>query len=361
MNYKERRKRLLEESGADAVLLLNIEGSSRASLIYYTGFTGTFAALLLTRNEEIFITDPRYTEQAKQQTGMQITEYRANKFFHEFLAEVINDKRPRRIAIEKEKITVEFMEKLSDKLSGNIEFVKVDGVIRKHRMVKDEGEVEKIKKAIEIAEKAFLDMLDFIKAGKSEKEVAAYLEYRMKVHGAERVGFETILASGSRSALPHGVASDKLIEEGDIIVVDFGCVYEGYHSDLTRMVAIGKPGREVRSVHKIVFEAQAKAIKDAKPGMTGKEIDAIARKYIESKGYKKEFGHGLGHGVGLEIHESPRVSTMGKEEIIEGTVFTIEPGIYLEGRFGVRIEDDVIMRKDGVEVLSTLDREIYVI
>ena len=228
-------------------------------------------------------------------------------------------------------------------------------------MVKDETEVKKLKKAIQIAEKAFLDMLDFIKEGKTEKEIAAYLEYRMKVYGAERAGFETILASGPRSALPHGIASDKVIEDGDIIVVDFGCVYEGYHSDLTRMVAIGEPGHEVRKVHDIVFNAQIKAIKEAKPGMTGKEIDAIARTYIESKGYKKEFGHGLGHGVGLEIHESPRISPMGKEEIVKGVVFTIEPGIYLEGQFGIRIEDDVIMRKDGVEVLSTLDRKIYMV
>ena len=360
MSYKERRKRLFEESEADAILLVNIEGSSKPSLIYYTGFTGTFATLLLTKDEEIFITDPRYTEQAKKQTGMEVLEYRPNKLFHEFLAEIINDKKLKKIAIEKERITVDFLEKLSGKIE-NVEFVKVDDVIKKHRMIKDEEEVEKIKKAIEIAEKAFLDMLDFIKAGKTEKEVAAYLEYRMKVHGAERIGFETILASGARAALPHGIASDKVIEEGDIIVVDFGCVYEGYHSDLTRMVAIGEPGHEVRRVHDIVFEAQAKAIKGAKLGMTGKEIDSIARQHIESKGYKKEFGHGLGHGVGLEIHEAPRVSPMGKEEIVEGVVFTIEPGIYLEGQFGIRIEDDVIMRKDGVEVLSTLDRGIYMV
>ncbi|MCD6449409.1 MAG: aminopeptidase P family protein [Thermotogaceae bacterium] len=360
MNYKERRERLLEESEAEAVLLVNIEGSSKPSIIYYTGFSGTFAALLLTKDEEIFITDPRYTEQAKKQTGMKVLEFRGNKFFHEFLADIINDKRLKKIAIEKERISVDFFEKLSEKL-GNVEFGKVDGIIKKHRMVKDETEVKKLKKAIQIAEKAFLDMLDFIKEGKTEKEIAAYLEYRMKVYGAERAGFETILASGPRSALPHGIASDKVIEDGDIIVVDFGCVYEGYHSDLTRMVAIGEPGHEVRKVHDIVFNAQIKAIKEAKPGMTGKEIDAIARTYIESKGYKKEFGHGLGHGVGLEIHESPRISPMGKEEIVKGVVFTIEPGIYLEGQFGIRIEDDVIMRKDGVEVLSTLDRKIYMV
>ncbi len=356
--YEKRRKELFEKAESDCVVLINIEGSSRPSLLYFTGFSGTFATLVLSKKGEWIVTDPRYTEQAKEQTGMEVIEYRGGKKFTEFLSDFLRDLDCEKIGIEKGRVSLSLFEEISRSVEASFE--SVDEIVRKMRMVKDEGEIEKIRKAVEIAERAFMDMLDFIKAGKTEREVAAYLEYRMKSHGAEKASFDTIIASGERAALPHGVASDKVIKEGDIIVVDFGCVYDGYVSDITRMVSIGEPKEEHVKIHEIVVKAQDRAIENAKPGMKGSEIDALARDYIESMGYGREFGHGLGHGIGIEVHEGPRISRMSEDVIEEGMVFTVEPGIYLEGRFGVRVEEDVVMRESGVEVLTKLDRGIFV-
>ncbi len=355
--HRDRRENLLKESGADCVVLVNIEGSSRPSLIYYTGFTGTFATLVISKIGEWLITDSRYTEQAAKQTKMSIVKYGASKNFYEFLRDFIKEKKCNFIGVEKERLSV----KVFESIFNGFEIVEVDQIIRNQRMIKSKQEIEKIEKAIDIAQKAFLEMMNFIKAGRTEREVAAYLEYKMKSLGAEGPSFDTIIASGYRSAMPHGVASNKVIEEGDLIVVDFGCIYDGYVSDITRVVSVGEPTDEMRKVHSIVLNAQREAIENAKNGMRGDEIDNFARRYIERAGYGDKFGHGLGHGIGLEVHEAPRVSKLSKDIIKRGMVFTIEPGIYLEGKFGVRIEDDVVMEKDRVRVLTSLDRDIFVI
>lgn len=355
--HRDRRENLLKESGADCVVLVNIEGSSRPSLIYYTGFTGTFATLVISKIGEWLITDSRYTEQAAKQTKMSIVKYGASKNFYEFLRDFIKEKKCNFIGVEKERLSV----KVFESIFNGFEIVEVDQIIRNQRMIKSKQEIEKIEKAIDIAQKAFLEMMNFIKAGRTEREVAAYLEYKMKSLGAEGPSFDTIIASGYRSAMPHGVASNKVIEEGDLIVVDFGCIYDGYVSDITRVVSVGEPTDEMRKVHSIVLNAQREAIENAKNGMRGDEIDNFARRYIERAGYGDKFGHGLGHGIGLEVHEAPRVSKLSKDIIKKGMVFTIEPGIYLEGKFGVRIEDDVVMEKDRVRVLTSLDRDIFVI
>ena len=355
--HRDRRENLLKESGADCVVLVNIEGSSRPSLIYYTGFTGTFATLVISKIGEWLITDSRYTEQAAKQTKMSIVKYGASKNFYEFLRDFIKEKKCNFIGVEKERLSV----KVFESIFNGFEIVEVDQIIRNQRMIKSKQEIEKIEKAIDIAQKAFLEMMNFIKAGRTEREVAAYLEYKMKSLGAEGPSFDTIIASGYRSAMPHGVASNKVIEEGDLIVVDFGCIYDGYVSDITRVVSVGEPTDEMRKVHSIVLNAQREAIENAKNGMRGDEIDNFARRYIERARYGDKFGHGLGHGIGLEVHEAPRVSKLSKDIIKKGMVFTIEPGIYLEGKFGVRIEDDVVMEKDRVRVLTSLDRDIFVI
>ncbi len=358
--HRDRRRKLLGDSGADCVLLVNIEGSSRPSLIYYTGFTGTFATLLLMEKEEWLITDPRYTEQASKQTDVEVIEYRAKEKFTEFLSNFVIEKKCEKIGIEKSRISLSFFEEFSKNLKG-VEFVSVDKIVRSHRMVKEPEELERIKKAIEIAQNAFLETLNYVKPGMTEKEVAAYLEYKMKSLGADGVAFESIIASGPRSALPHGIASSRKIEPGDIIVFDFGAVYEGYVSDITRMVSMGTPKEEVLRVHEVVRKAQDLAVERAKPGMKGREIDLIAREYLENVGYEKEFGHGLGHGIGLEVHEYPSISRFGEDDVSPGMVFTIEPGVYIEGAFGIRLEEDVVMRENGVEVLTSLDREIFVL
>ena len=289
---------------------------------------------------------------------MEIVEYRAQKKFFDFLAEFLSDRGCKRIGIEKTRLSVFNFEELLKRL--NVEFVGIDEIVVSHRRIKSSEEVDKIKKAIDIAQKAFLDTLDVLKAGMTEKEIAAYLEYRMKVLGGD-VAFETIVASGKRSAMPHGAASSKVIEEGDVIVFDFGAVYEGYHSDITRMVVLKDASDEYMKIHELVLRAQDEVFKRAKPGMKGKEIDSLARDVIKDAGFEKNFGHGLGHGIGLEIHEKPRVSPLSDEEITPGMVFTVEPGIYFEGKFGVRVEEDVVMRDDGVEVLTSLDRTPFIV
>ncbi len=358
--YRTRRERLLEESGADCVVLINIEGSSRPSLTYYTGFTGTFATLILSRRGEWLVTDPRYTEQARDQTGMEILEYRAEKRFPEFLADLVSDRGCKRLGLEKSRLSLSFFEDFSKNLK-DVEFVSVDEVIRSHRMVKEPWEVERIRKAVEIAQKTFLETLDFLKVGMSEREVASYMEYRMKTLGAESPAFETIVASGSRSALPHGIASSKILEEGDVIVFDFGAVYEGYVSDITRMVSLGTPSERVLEVHEAVKRAQDLVFEKVRPGMRGREIDSIAREYLDDMGYGEKFGHGLGHGIGLEVHEYPSINRLGEKIVEPGMVFTVEPGVYIEGEFGVRIEEDVLMTEDGLEILTDLDRDIFVL
>ena len=221
------------------------------------------------------------------------------------------------------------------------------------RMLKDEDEIALIQRAAEIADAAFAHILGFLKPGLTEKEVALELEIFMRKQGASGPSFETIVASGWRSSLPHGVASDKVLESGDFVKMDFGAMYDGYCSDLTRTVVLGQPSERQREIYTIVLEAQKLAIDAAKAGMTGAELDKIARDHITSHGYGETFGHSLGHGIGLEIHEGPRIGATGSDLLKPGMVITIEPGIYLSKWGGVRIEDDVLLLPDGQKRVLT--------
>ncbi|MGM0509191.1 MAG: M24 family metallopeptidase, partial [Fusobacteriota bacterium] len=214
---------------------------------------------------------------------------------------------------------------------------------------------------IRITDIAFEEITSKIKVGMKENEVAAQLEYIMKKNGATDKSFETIVASGHRSAMPHGVATDKIIGKNEFVKMDYGCYYNGYVSDMTRTVFIGEPTEKHKEIYNTVLEAQKLAISKVKAGMKAKELDKIARDYITSKGYEDNFGHGLGHGIGLEIHESPGISQKGEVELKENMVITIEPGIYIEGFGGVRIEDDVVVKKDGCEVLNKSPKDELII
>jgi Xaa-Pro aminopeptidase len=203
--------------------------------------------------------------------------------------------------------------------------------------------------------------LQEIRPGMTEKEVALRLEVIMREHGATSSSFDTIVASGWRSALPHGVASDKVIEKGDLVTLDFGAYYQGYASDITRTVMMGKPTAKQKEIYQIVLEANKKAIAGVQPGKTGKEVDAIARNYIKEHGYGEYFGHSTGHGLGMEVHEKPLVSTRGEEALVPGMVITIEPGIYIPDLGGVRIEDDLIVTESGYENITNVSKEIIMI
>jgi len=224
--------------------------------------------------------------------------------------------------------------------------------------VKDERELECLWQAHKIADAAFEQLLKELKAGMTEKELAARLEYYMRSLGSDGVSFDTIVASGHRSALPHGAPTDKVVEVGDFVTFDFGALYNGYHSDTTRTVVMGMANSWHREIYTVVQEAQYRGLKAAKPGITGKELDAEIREYLESRGYGKYFNHGLGHGVGLEIHELPNINSRGDIVLQEGMVFTIEPGVYIQGRGGVRIEDTVVLTKEGTHSLTALKKTL---
>ncbi len=218
-----------------------------------------------------------------------------------------------------------------------------------------------MKKACEITDQAFSHILTFIKPGVTEIEVANELERYLKTLGASAMSFDTIVASGLRSAMPHGVASDKVIEEGDVVTLDFGCYYQGYSSDMTRTIAVGSIDPKLEEIYHVVLDAHNLVNQKAKAGMTGAELDAIARDYISEKGYGQYFGHSLGHGVGLDIHEAPGVNAKNDQPVEVGMVITNEPGIYIEGLGGVRIEDDLVVHPDHVELLNRSPKELIIL
>ncbi|MCX7653283.1 MAG: Xaa-Pro peptidase family protein [Fervidobacterium sp.] len=357
--HLEEVKSKIFEKEIDALIVLNIENSNRVTTRYLSGFTGSFSALLITPKRHIIITDSRYWTQVKHESNFELVKYTPPRTFLETVAELINTLELRKIAIEKDRISAGYFETLSSKV--NAQFEDVSNLILDVRAKKSEEEIEKIKIAVEIAENAFKRMLEIVKPGMKEYELSAFLEYQMRLLGAEDVAFESIVASGYRGALPHGKATDKVIEKGEPVVVDWGARYQGYNSDLTRVFCIGEAPEKVKEVYKIVYDAQQKALEIIKAGITGKEVDSVARNHINELGYGEFFGHGLGHGIGLEVHENPSLSYRYDKPLESGHVVTVEPGIYLEGEFGIRIEEDVVVRENGCQILTTLTRELIIV
>lgn len=342
--------------------MLNIELGKREGVLiskpenklYLSGFTGSFGYVLYYGSNKEFITDFRYDKQAKEQCeGFDIK--LVNKTYRVF--EYIKDLDIDTLYIEKNHVTVDFLENLED-ISGISTFKACDAIISQSRMIKSEEELRKMRKAQSIADDAFDHILKFIKAGVTEREIAAELEYQMVRKGASGKSFNTIVASGLRSSMPHGVATDKIVNEGDFITMDFGCVFEGYSSDMTRTVVLGKASEKQKEIYNIVLEAQLKAFELMKPGAKCSEVDSLARNVIESYGYGEYFGHGLGHGVGLEVHEMPYLSKESADVLKSGMVVTNEPGIYINDFGGVRIEDIIYINESGYDILSRSTKEL---
>lgn len=330
--------------------------TKRENLRYLTSFTGTAGKLLLTEDENLFITDFRYLDQADEQTeGCKIEEISSN--FMSGFSDLLNRKGIKNLTFEAEDINYKTYQNFEEKLDLD-DLKSVEGVVEELRLIKEDEEIEKIIKAVEIADKGFEFLLDFIEPGRTEKEIALELEFFMKREGGEANAFDFIVASGKRGALPHGVASSKVVENGELITIDFGTVYQGYHSDITRTIALGEVSDKQKEIYNIVLEAQKKVIEEIKVGMTGVEADKIARDFIAQAGYGDNFGHGLGHGLGLEIHESPRLSKTSDSTLEKGMVVTDEPGIYISGFGGVRIEDDLVITENGCRVLNSAPKEL---
>jgi Xaa-Pro aminopeptidase len=254
-------------------------------------------------------------------------------------------------------LTYQTHKELAEKLSGG-ELIPMDERVRNIRAVKDGEEIERIKRTIDIASESLRENIWRLKPGAQEKEIAVELEFSMRRKGAEGISFDTIVASGDRSALPHGKPSERRLEKGDFVIIDFGVRYQGYHSDETCTFVCGKPNRRQKQVYQIVKDAHDKTIASVRPGEKAQELDAIARGWIADAGYGAYFGHGTGHGVGLAVHEDPVIGPESKDVVEEGMIFTVEPGIYVPGWGGVRIEDMVLVTGNGCEVLTYLSKEI---
>ncbi|WP_327020641.1 aminopeptidase P family protein [Atopostipes suicloacalis] len=343
----------LEELDLDALLVTNMY-----NVRYLANFTGTTGLVVITKEEAYFITDFRYTEQAAAQAqGFEIIKNEG--LIYEEVAKIVKKDNIQNLGFEDTNITYATFTKINEII--DCELKPVTGLVEKLREVKTEDEIEIIQEAVNIAEKGFDYILGFVKPGITEIEVANELDFYMRKLGATEVSFDTIVASGIRSAMPHGVASDKIIENGDMVTIDFGCYYKGYVSDMTRTFAVGDPGEQLKEIYEIVYQANKKVAEVAKAGMTGAELDAVARDYITEHGYGESFGHTTGHGIGLEIHEGPAISFRNEEALVENNVITNEPGIYIPGLGGVRIEDDLVITKDGNYNLMSSPKELTII
>ena len=323
--------------------------------MYFSGFHSTDGTLLVTKDETLLIVDFRYIEAAEKGVFDYCTAVMPKDGFTGFIKDRLEAAGVKRLAVEEKVVSVAEAERL--KSAYGVELVFASDIVTGICQRKDKGELDNIKKAQDITDKAFSRVLKLIRTDMTELEVAAEIEYQMKLGGASGTSFDTICVSGPASALPHGVPSAVKLRPG-FLTMDFGCKYNGYCSDMTRTVVIGKADADIRKVYNTVRTAQTMALEAAKPGMTGAEIDKIARDYIYGEGYEGCFGHGLGHGVGMYIHEDPRVSPAGKTALGEGHVVTIEPGIYIKGKYGCRIEDMIVFENGGVTDITHSPKEL---
>lgn len=355
MPHEERLKGLQGELSAmriDALLITHIP-----NIRYLVGFTGSSGILLVGHDECVFITDGRYDAQAHEEvSGAKVKIAPRRKSYFDVAADLLRRWGINVIGIEAERISVAQFERLKESLR-KVKVRKLNGIVERMRSVKDEFELQLIRKAAKVADDAYEHALSLIRPGVKEREIALELERFIKSSGAEDISFGIIVASGYRSAMAHGIASDKAIERGDVVVLDFGAVCDGYHSDLTRTVAVGKADGKSRSIYSAVYEAQLAAIECVRSGKTMKQVEMVARKALRTSGYERYFKHGIGHGVGLEIHELPSPKQSDGGLMKAGCVVTIEPGIYVEGVCGVRIEDMVLVKQDGYEVLTSAQKQ----
>ncbi len=353
MSKIEQVRQYLREHHIDALLLTNPK-----NVRYMTGFTGTSGIAVISQQDAWFITDFRYTEQATAQIdGYTIVEQ--EKTMEEELHKQFKLRDIQSLAFEQDYVTYAMYETYKNKFSINL--VPTTGVIEQLRVVKTDEEIDVLREAGEIADKAFEHIVEFVRPGMKEIDVANELEMHMRSLGATSSSFDIIVASGKRSALPHGVASEKVIENGELVTMDFGALYKGYCSDITRTVAIGDISEQLREIYDIVLTSQEIGVEHIRPGMTGREADALTRDYIADKGYGAYFGHSTGHGIGLEVHEEPRLSAVSDTVLTKGMIVTVEPGIYLPSVGGCRIEDDLVMTEKGNERLTTSTKELIMI
>lgn len=347
----------LEKEGIDALLI-----AKPTNLRYLCGYTGSNGLLLITPKEKVFITDFRYKDQVYQEIYRNgISNFKIIIGERDIFTELpkLNSLKRKnlRLGFEAQILPYQIYLKLKS-LLPQVLLVPTENLVEKIAAKKEKTEIQKIKKAVKITDTVFHSILDMLKPGVRENEVAIELEYRLKKEGAEGIAFEPIVASGIRSSMPHGRASEKKIKKNEFVTLDFGAIVDGYVSDLTRTVVVGKASSRQKQIYNIVGSAQKKGITSLKSGKPCKEVDQIVRNYIKEKGFGPNFGHGTGHGIGLQVHELPTLNSRSSDTLEENMVVTVEPGIYISGWGGVRIEDDVLVTNNGPLVLNSAPKEL---
>ena len=344
----------LEKEGVDGAIITH-----GTNIRYFSNFTSDESVLIISKERRVLLTDFRYTIQAKELSApaFEIIET-SRAIATDEIAAVLKEMDVKKCAFEDGYLTVRAFNNYKEL---PVELVPMTPVIDCVRLVKNEYEIECLQKAQNIADEAFAELITKIHAGMTEKEVANELDHLLRLHGADENSFDTIVGSGPNGALCHATPGARKLKEGDLVVIDFGCKYNGYCSDMTRTIAIGEPCDELKKIYGIVLRAQLAALDALKPNMSARELDAVARGVITDEGYGPCFGHSLGHGFGLDIHEAPYASTRSNDTLVPGSTITVEPGIYVEDLGGVRIEDDCVLTENGFIDLAHTTKELIII
>lgn len=349
---RERAARELSEHKAEALLV-----SGLPNVRYLSGFTGSNALLLIAKGQAMLFTDPRYTTQAGTESDCAV--HIARGSLYEAVSKHLKRKKWKRIAIERNRLTFGGYTELQEKLGLSAGLRPTAGLIEKLRMIKSPEEIQAIRTSVQTNSKAFAEAVARIRDGMTETDLAAELEYRMRRNGAERPSFETIVACGARTALPHAQPTAEKLHK--LLLIDMGCMQAGYASDMTRMLHLGRPGPQTRKLFRAVLEAQLAAIALVRAGVQASHVDRAARRVLKAHGFEKQFVHSTGHGLGLEIHEGPRLGKRDATFLEPGMVITIEPGAYLPGVGGVRVEDTVLVTESGCEILTPTSKELAIV
>jgi Xaa-Pro aminopeptidase len=345
----------LPDAGIDVVLVTNL-----INVRYLTGYTGSNGIALVGAATRTFITDFRYVEQAAKEVDPTFDRRRSAQRLTEGLEEALPEGELR-LGFEAAHMSVSDHAQLRELLPSRIELVATSGLVEELRAVKQPDEVAAIRAAVALADEAFAQLAAGGLTGHTERELALTLEYEMRRRGAERPSFDPIVAAGPHGALPHARPRDEEVPAGELVVIDWGAQLDGYCSDCTRTVATGAIDGEAQEIYQLVLDAQLAALDEVKPGALGRDVDSVPRAAITAGGHGDHFGHGLGHGVGLEVHEAPRLAQPSEAVLAPGNVVTVEPGIYIPGRYGVRIEDLVVVTGDGCDILTSIPKDLTVV
>ncbi len=355
-HHKQRLDRVrlaLKKAEVDALLVTDF-----TNVTYLTGFTGDDSYLLVRRQGEVLLSDPRYTTQLEEECpGLELHIRRPGVPMWQAVVKVLRQSKVVRLGVESDSMTVGLQEKILQRVK-NLQIALLNGTVEELRQIKDKHEIAAIRRAAWEAEKAFAAIRATLRPDKTEKQIADELEYQMRVFGARRAAFPSIVGVGPRAALPHATPGQNRIAESDFVLIDWGAYSGLYNSDLTRVLVTGRITPKFERVYRVVLRAQTSAIAAIRPGVTCHDVDAVARKIIADAGYNKYFGHGLGHGLGMAVHESPRLAVKSTAVLRPGMVVTVEPGIYLPGWGGVRLEDDVLVTRNGHEVLTSVPKQL---